>query len=418
MTTEIGQSAITNTIRRMLRILGAMPAHVSDPEAVERAARFVHDRMARSDENVDWYQPEGYSPLVVAGNGPILLATYMDDADPFASNHSGQPPSFRDTIVSGPGILRKAGVVAAVVAELDMQAGSHFTLVIETDRNRGSLTLEQWLRANAHRYRGAIWEAIDLPILAPTIIHSASGYLTLRITASADHHFAEMHYGGVINDIGRSLSDSLSQLVTEDHEVRLDEFYDGIDDVDPAAMEIYQEFTGGIAGWLRRIATSDAKIPMSHLAMGVFLAPGVVVRSFQLFDRQPYLPVEAEAVIDIHLVPGQDARTVGQSAMRYFEERVPGARIETLLLRPPVVGKANLAALREAYPRVVKSVPGPNPAGLIESFGIPTVGYASVGRNPENTSGRITIEDAVNGARFVQTLARRMAGDATPPNLA
>ncbi len=58
----------------------------------------------------------------------------MDDADPFASSHSGQPPSFRDTSVSGPGILRKAGVVAAVAAELDPERGGRYTLVVETDQ--------------------------------------------------------------------------------------------------------------------------------------------------------------------------------------------------------------------------------------------------------------------------------------------
>ncbi|MEZ4523384.1 MAG: hypothetical protein R3A46_17340 [Thermomicrobiales bacterium] len=56
-------------------------------------------------------------------------------------------------------------------------------------------------------------------------------------------------------------------------------------------------------------------------------------------------------------------------------------------------------------------MPGPTRPGIIESFGIPTVGYASVGRNPENTSGRVTLEDAVNGSRLIQALARRMTGD-------
>ncbi len=47
MTIDVDQNSMTNTIRRMLRILGAMPAFVSDPESVERAARFVYDRMSR-----------------------------------------------------------------------------------------------------------------------------------------------------------------------------------------------------------------------------------------------------------------------------------------------------------------------------------------------------------------------------------
>ncbi|MEZ4523385.1 MAG: hypothetical protein R3A46_17345 [Thermomicrobiales bacterium] len=326
MTTDIEQSSITSMIRRMLRILGAMPAYVGDPESVERAARFIHDRMARSGTSASWYQPDGYSPLVVAGDGPILLTTYMDDADPFASSHSGQPPSFRDTAVSGPGILRKTGVVAAAAAELDPERGGRFTLIVETDRNSGSQTLERWLGSNSHRYTAGIWEITDLPIPAPVIVHSASGRLTLRITAGANHHYAEMLYGGVVSDLGRRLADSISQLVSEDHEVRLDGFYDGIDDVDAAAMEMYQEIAGRTAAWLHRVAPGDVDLPSAHLAMGIFLAPGVVVRSLNLSDREPYLPVSAEAVIDIHLVPGQDAKTVGQSAIRYFKGAFPEPR--------------------------------------------------------------------------------------------
>ncbi len=410
MTTDIDQGTLTNTIRRMLRILGAMPAYVSDPESVQRAARFVHDRMARAESSVRWVESEGFAPLVVAGNGPHLLVTYMDDADPFASGHSGQPPSFRDTAVSGPGILRKAGVVAAAAAELDEERGGRFTLVVETDRNAGSLALEEWLRTNSHRYTAAIWEATDLPVAAPLIIHSAAGRLTLGVTATTNHHYAEAHFGGVVTDLGRQLAAALAEIVTEDHEVRLDGFYDGIADVDAAGMEIYQELGTRTAAWLHRVAPGDVTLPPAHLAMGVFLAPGVVVRSMNLVDRQPYLPVSVEAVVDIHLVPGQDARSVGQSAVRYFKERVPQAQVETLMVRPPVVGKANIAALREAYPRVLKTVPGLNPAGVIESFGIPTVGYASVGRNPENTSGRVTLEETVNGARLIQALSNRMGG--------
>jgi hypothetical protein len=145
--------------------------------------------------------------------------------------------------------------------------------------------------------------------------------------------------------------------------------------------------------------------------MGVYLAPGIVVRELRLTDPAPYLPVAGEALIDFHLVPGQTARTIVQSAIDYFKQRLPGVTVEPLLVRPAVVGKANIAALRETYERVLPTVPSINPAGLIESFGIPTVGFASVGRNPENTSGRVSLEDAVNGARLIHALAQRMSGN-------
>ena len=410
MIADVEQVSITSTIRRMLRILGAMPSHESDPEAVALAAQFVHDRMARTESSMEWFEPYGFSPLVVAGDGPILLVTYLDDSDPYASGHSGHPPSFRETVVSGPGIVRKAGVVAAAAAKLDDKLGSQFTLVVETDRNAGSPALEDWLRANGHRFNAAIWEISDIPAPAPLIAHSAAGWLTLKVTANANHHYAESQYGGVVPDLGQQFAAALADIVSSDHEVRLDGFYDGIDDTDEKSIEMIHDVGEMTAAWLRRVVPDAMDMPTHHLAMGIFLAPGVVVRQMSVSGRPPYLSVDAEAILDIQLVPGQNIQKVLQSVVSFFADRLPGAVVESLLARPPVTGKANIAALREAYPRVLKTVPGLNPAGLIESFGIPTVGYASVRRNPENTSGRVALEEVINGARLVQTLSSRMAG--------
>ena len=410
MVTDVDQITITSTIRRMLRILGAMPSHESDPEAVALAAQFVHDRMARTKKSMEWFEPDGHAPLVVAGDGPVLLVSYLDDADPFASGHSGQPPSFRETTVGGPGIIRKAGVVAAAAAELDDERGGRFTLVVETDRNAGSLTLEAWLREHSHRFDAAIWEITDLPAPAPLIAHSAAGWVTLKVTANANHHYAESQYGGVVPDLGRQFAAALADIVSSDHEVRLDGFYDDIDEVDEQSLEVIHEVGDLTAAWLRRVVPDALDMPSSHLAMGVYLAPGVIIRQMSVQDRPPYLSVAAEAILDIQLVPGQDVQKILESVIRFFADRLPGTTVEPMLVRPPVTGKANIAALREAYPRVLKTVPGLNPAGMIESFGIPTVGYASVRRNPDNTSGRVALEEVINGARLIQTLSRRMAG--------
>lgn len=409
MVTDVDQVSITSTIRRMLRVLGAMPSHVSDPEAVARAAQLVHDRMSRTEETVEWFEPHGYAPLVAAGTGPILLVTYLDDSDPYSSSHSGQPPAFRQTSVSGPGIVRKAGVVAAAAAQLDSEQENRFTVVVETDRNAGSKTLEEWLRKAGERFRAAIWESIDIPAHAPLIVHSATGCLMLRVVVSANHHFAESQFGGVLPDLGRQLSAAIGELVSDDHEVRLGGFYDGIDEVDEQAFETYQGASAMVTSWLRRIAPGEFTAPGNHLAMGAFLAPGVVVRGITLTERSPYLSVAGEALIDIHLLPGQDISKVLRSVGKFFNNHIPGTEVEVLLARPPVTGKANLTALRESYPRVLKTGPGLNPAGVIESYGIPTVGYAAVTRNPENTSGRVTLEEIVNGSRLIQSLSRRMA---------
>ncbi len=417
MTTETEQSVVTDTIRRMIRVLGAMPAHVGNPDAVERAARFVHDRLKRTQERVIWFAPEDRSPLVVAGSGPILLATYMDDTDPYASSHSGQPPSFRESFVSGPGIIRKAGVVAAVAAQMSDDFSDLFTLVIETDRNLGSRSLEAWMKTHPTTFSAGIWEATDLPMISPAIIHSAPGRISMKVVTHTNHHYAESHYGSVVTDLGLALARAISELVSRDHEVLLENFYDGVDTADQTSVDTLHDLESRTEAWLQRVAPGDVTMPAAHLTMGVYLTPSIVVRELRLPDPNPYLPVTCEATIDLHLVPGQNATVVARTAIAHFKERLPGVSVEILLMRPPVIGKANIAALREAYPHVLRTVPSISPAGLIESHGIPTVGYAAVARNPENTSGRVALEEVVNGARLVQELARRMTSDAAPPTV-
>lgn len=405
MAAEPQTSSELRNIRRMLRVLGALPAHVSDPVATSNAAKLVHDRLRRAGTEPIWYEPAGGSPLVVAGTGPILVVSYIDDIDPGAIAHDGVPPVFEDGVVSAPGILRKAGLIAATAGATHPDNGAYATtLVIETDRYWGSNTLRSWLRDSNRHFDAAIWEATDLPIPAPVVIHSAFGRLQVRVRTTAAHDHVLAMYGGVVADVGTGLATALAELVSPDHEVRLDGFYDTVLVPDTEGLAVLADMAEEIKAGLDRISPESTSLPTLHLVMGVFFAPSLVVRELRTQVSEPYLPRSAEAMIDIQIMPGQSADTVLAALKRHFQDRLPQLEITPLLIRPAMVGQFDLDTLRAKFERVILNGPGPNPAGLIASFGIPTVGYAGVGSGGTSGANQVDLQAIQSGASLVREL--------------
>lgn len=405
MAAEPQTSSELRNIRRMLRVLGALPSHTSDSTATANAAKLVHDRLRRAGQDPIWYEPAGGSPLVIAGTGPVLVVTYIDDVAPDTNQQTEMPPTFIDGVVSAPGILRKAGLIAATVgATHPDNCPDATTLVIETDRYRGSLALERWLSESGRTFEAAIWEAADLPVPAPAVIHSAFGRLLMRVSTSAPLDHVPAMYGGVVADVGTSLATALAELVSPDHEVRLAGFYDTVDVPDAEGLALLAEMAAAVQAGLERLTPEPTHLSTLHLAMGVFFAPSLVVRALHTHAADPYLPNSAEAEIDIQLVPGQSADAVMAALAVHFQDRLQGLEITPLLVHPAVKGRFDLAGLRAEFDQVIPTAPGPSPAGLIESAGTPTVGYAAIGSSGDDGAGRVTLNEIEAGSRFVQAL--------------
>lgn len=405
MAAEPQTSSDLRQFRRMLRVLGALPTHTSDPIATASAAKLMHDRLRRAGQEPIWYEPSETSPLVIAGTGPLLVVTYIDDVDPDAVQQTAIPPTFKDGVVSAPGILRKAGLIAATAGATHPDNGPDATtLVIETDRYRGSLALEKWLAESSREFEAAIWESADLPITTPAVIHSAFGQLRVRVTTTAPHDHIPAMYGGVVADVGTSLATALADLVGPDHEVRLDGFYDTVDIPDGDGLALLTEMAATVKTGLLRLSPEPTDLSTHHLAMGVFFAPSLVVQALQTSASDPYLPSTAEAEIDIQLVPGQSADAVLATLSDHFRARLQQVEIRPLLVRPAVKGQLDLARLRDAFDQVIPTAPGPSPAGMIESLGIPTIGYAAVGASGDDGPDRVTLQTIEAGSRLVRAL--------------
>lgn len=415
MTARASDEISPATLRRLLRLLGAHPAHVNNPPALRGAAQLIHDRVRRGGINVQLYEPVGIAPAVVAGNGPILLVCYLDDADPQAQQHTGQPPVFQNGAVHAPGIVRKGGLAAALGYLLDVpEARDRVTLFVETDRHHGSHTLESWLGAHAQGISAALWETVDLPVDTPALFHSACGSLVARVLLTARHRAIEGFYGGVVPDIAFGLLQALTALKTPDQEVRLADFYERAALPDTGDLETLSSSAPRIAAWITRTAGVSEPLPDGHVAMGIFVAPSLTIRELRVDDEHPYLPRAAQAVIELNLMPGQTVEDVFAELTAYFGERLPQALVEPLDAREPAAGKADINALRALCPRAFAVAPGPNPAGLLAEFGVLNLGYAAVGREQPDELGQLELSAVQDGARLIATVVAALGQPQQP----
>jgi hypothetical protein len=355
-------------------------------------------------------------PLLVAGDGPILVVSYLDDAHPAALAHDGTPPLIESDVVSGPGITRKAGVLAACGALFGVEDDAlPVTLVVETDRHAGSVALETWLETSGRRFSGAWWEAVDLPINAPAMFRAGMGRLVASVQATADRPPVEAVYAGVVQDIGHELALAIGGLKSSDAEVLLAGFYDDVSVPTIDEMADIDRIAPQVARWAAPGALAEAEVRADHIALGAFVAPALLVRELHVDDAGPYVATTATATVDIRLTPGQSPSAVLLALAHYLRERLPGVLVEPALTRQPGSGRLlQLAGLAELLP-TLPVAPGDSPAGVIEASGVPNAGFATVARRAPDEPERVGLATIASGSDVLRSLVRAAARAVAPP---
>lgn len=388
-------------------MLGAQPSRAGDAAGCARALRLVRDMLKRRGAPTEWFQVPGVMPLLVAGNGPVLLVTYLDDPHPTGEDTPAPPPRVSGETASGAGVTRKAGVLAACGALSLAGADAPFTLVVEVDRHAGSAALDAWLRASGRRFSAALWEVVDLPIPVPTLFKEAFGVARMRVSARLHTRPVETLYAGVLSDAGHQLAAALAALKSPDLEVLLPRFYDEITPPGSGELRDVEAVSGAIGAWLTGVTRGDGEsLSATHLALGVFCAPALFVREFVMQDAGAFIASAASATIEARIMPGQTPVGVARAITDFMQRRLPGAEVETLVVRPPALGQlVEAAGLGEALP-VLPAAPGDTPAGTLEGFGISTAGYAVVGRTPHGEAERVALPTIGAGAALLSALGR------------
>lgn len=399
-------------IRRAIRLLGSHSPRVDDPQSTARALRLVSDIVQRRGAPTELFQLPGTMPLVVFGSGPILLITHLDDPHPLAQVDEIGPPSISGDTVTAPGITRKAGVLAALGAILDSESVAELvTLVVEADRHDGSQALSYWLDSTKREFSAALCEIADLPVPAPALFLAATGLVTVKITVSGDGNTIERVYGGVQPDVGHQLVAALSAMKSVEGEVLIPGFYDGVITPDVDGLVALQNIASSVGAWVMRgAAPSEERLSSSHVTLGAFLAPSIVVRDLRIDGAGPYLASAATAIVEARIMPGQDAATIVRSIAEFVLGRIPDAAIETVLLRQSAkAGPFDPAGLATIAP-VIPVAPGNSPAGLTDCVAIPTLGYSTVWRDPATFDEHVTLTSIAEHSRTIQSLIHLIVG--------
>lgn len=403
---------LVDTIRRTIRVLGAQPSPASNTKSVASAARLVFERLQRAQIPVRWCEDVADAPLIAAGNGDVGIVTYLDDSHPDAADAIATPPSFDEGMVRGPAIERKAGVVSAISTLLAYPALSNdITLLIETDRHAGSHAIEAWLATEQPHLKAVYCEVVDVPLNAPVIVRALAGRLTVRIEIQSSRRHVESVYASVLPDVGFALANTLAGLKTADEEVRLPGFYDGILSPDEnefvALLEIAPEFTN----WLLKVAEGERNLATSHMTLGIFCAPSVMIRDLRVVRSEPYLPASAHAIVEFHLMPGQSVQRIMDTLQTHVQDSPFATTITPIVSRAPCPASDSIQ-----FPDGIATLPlapGPSPASLFVERGVACAGYAVLGRRAMAGEQGIALDSIVNGVRFLLSLVEATSSEGT-----
>lgn len=394
------------SVLRALKLLGSRPAGVRDPNAISHSVQLVWDILRRRDATPELFQLPGLMPLIVAGTGPVMLLTYLDDAHPDAQGLGAVALGINGDELTGPGITRHAGVVAAIGAFLSPHNTGRFTLVVEPDRQSGSESFRAWLATRDQQFAAALYEVSDLPVPAPCVFRSAAGSLVIEIALRTDGPKVEQLYAGVLPDVSHLLALAIGSLKSRDAEVLLPGFYDAISPPAPEAVDWLQEVSPLVASWIGRgVAPGLASMPASHQALGVFCVPAIVVLSIYVEDARPFLPREARAVVEARLMPGQEPEAVLSEITTHMQKSVPEARVSPLTVQPPAIGWMLASMVVPDGVRELPTDPGNSPAGMLEQHGIPAIGYATVCRDPLTSIERVSAEATYTASAVIAGIA-------------
>lgn len=400
-----------SAIKRAIRLLGSHSPRVDDAQSTARALRLVWDITQRRGADTEIFQIPGTMPLVIVGRGPILLMTHLDDPHPFAQVDEPGPPAITGDIVISPGITRKAGLLSVLGAILGSGSVADLvTLVIEADRHSGSPAITHWLDSSERRFSAAVCEVADIPVPAPALFLANTGLVSVTIQLTASNPVVESVYGGVRPDITHELASTLAALKSGDGEVLIPGFYDGVTTPDTDGFGTLQRVATHVGAWLTRGALpSEDGLSASHLTLGAFVAPSIVIRDVRLNHTNPYLPGAVSASIDARIMPGQDASAISRAITEFVRSRIPAATIDTSMLRPAARTSGVDPGRFETLAPVIPVAAGNSPAGLLDAAGIPTLGFSTVWRDPSLFEEQISLASIDRNARMIQALVRMVS---------
>lgn len=395
--------------RDTLAKLVAVPSVAAQGRGIDEAAELMRDILETEGFSAELH-PTGGSPVVYARKGSAAGPTVL-----FYNHYDVQPPeppeawdsdpfvlSERDGKLYGRGAADDKGELVSRLCALKWFERKHGPLpftalfLVEGEEEIGSLHLSDYVEQQRERLAAdaCIWEfgAVDADE-RPTTFLGLKGILTLELhvrTADRDLHSS---FGAVVENAARRLAEALASLWDDDGRVAVEGFYDAVEEPSREVLAMVDRLPDEAASLAKLFGierfVDDVK--GAEFRRRIFLEPAVNINGVHSGyggdGAKTIVPSEAQAKLDVRLVPHQDPHEVLELFRSHFASR-GFADVELRVLEHlehpvraavdhPFVDAA-VAALREVYgkePVVQPNTPSSGPMyPFVHHLGVPVVG--------------------------------------------
>ncbi len=334
---------------RILAELGdflAIPSISNDPTSesdIEGAAEWMADRLRALGLDGVGVLPTGGNPVVYGEDlsaGPsaptVLVYGHYDVQSPSPLKGWDSKPfqaSVRGEKLYARGASDNKGQIMACVAAVEAAASAgplpvNVKFLIEGEEEIGSVHLPGFLSENKARLGADVVLNPDAGMLGadrPTIYYGLRGMYvcTLRVSGpSRDLHSGG--YGGVVHNPIHALCKVIAGMHDPERRVALPSFYDSVRALAPEERAEMAALPRGDASYLEQSGVPELWGERDYIAAEREGArPALDVIRISGGSTKSAIPIAAEAIVTVRLVPDQSPDEVHEQLLHYLESHVP-----------------------------------------------------------------------------------------------
>lgn len=339
------QDSYVEELKRWIAIpsVSADPAHKGD---VRRCCERLVARMAEIGLQSKVLETDGnplaYGEWLGAPGKPVVLIYGHYDVQPADPIELWKSPPFEGTVrdgkIFGRGSVDDKGQVLMHLAAIEAHMKTrgklpvNVKLVVEGEEEIGSPNFENALAKYADQFKADMAVISDTAVFAedvPSLTTSVRGLVSWEVTVhgpSADLHSG--YYGGIVRNPIEALANIISELKDADGRVMVPGFYDGVSDLDQAALSELRNLPFDEAQEAKQLGIPElsgerGRLPLERMWFRPTLECNGVWGGYQGPGSKTIIPSWAKAKLSSRLVGSQDPQQVASLISEYIRRVAP-----------------------------------------------------------------------------------------------
>ncbi len=333
----------------------AIPSVSADPEHrpdVRRCCERLVARMREIGLDAQVLETQGnpiaYGSWSGAAGAPTVLIYGHYDVQPADPLELWTSPPFEGTVrdgkIYGRGAVDDKGQVLMHLAAIEAHMRTRGRLpvnvkvVVEGEEEIGSPNFEGALERYAELFKADVAVISDTAVFSedvPSLTTSVRGLVHWEITVhgpSGDLHSG--YYGGIVRNPIEALANIISELKDADGRVNVPGFYDGVADLEPAALSELRNLPFDEAREAAQLGVTSlegerGRLPLERMWFRPTLECNGIWGGYQGPGSKTIIPSWAKAKISARLVGTQDPLRVRELVRAYVKNVAPpGVRID------------------------------------------------------------------------------------------